>query len=54
MYRWSGHKAFQLLDNDSILNHLAVTNHALLPEIKKYEKILLKNSVIRYNTLAKI
>lgn len=46
-----GHKAFRILEQDSVPNHLSVTNHIVLPEIKKYEKMILNNSVIRYQNI---
>ncbi|MBN1040353.1 linear amide C-N hydrolase [Clostridium botulinum] len=49
-----GHKAYRILDNASKQNFLISTNHAVLQEIKPYEKMLIENSVIRYKAIEKI
>ena len=49
-----GHKAYRILDDDSKQNSLISTNHAVLPEIKPYEKMLIENSVIRYKAIEKM
>lgn len=49
-----GHKAYRMLDGTTEDNYLMVTNHTVLPEIKPYEKMLIENSVIRYNTIEKM
>ena len=49
-----GHKAYCILDNDSKQNFLISTNHAVLQEIKPYEKMLVENSVIRYKVIEKM
>lgn len=46
-----GHKAYRILDSTTEENYLAAANHAVLPEIKPYEKMLIENSVIRYNAI---
>ncbi len=42
-----GHKAYKLLDAYSQEAFLSVTNHALLDDIKPYEKMIIENSVVR-------
>lgn len=49
-----GHKAVRLLDEGAAPGYLAVTNHVILPELKKYEKMLLDNSVVRCNLIEKM
>lgn len=49
-----GHKAYRILDNESKQNCLISTNHAVLQEIKPYEKMLIENSVIRYQVIEKM
>lgn len=46
-----GHKAYRFLEDGSSPNSLSATNHAVLPEIKPYEKMLLDNSVKRRNLI---
>ncbi|MHC1723536.1 MAG: C45 family autoproteolytic acyltransferase/hydrolase [Aminipila sp.] len=49
-----GHKAYRILDNTTEENYLIATNHVVLSEIKPYEKMLIENSVIRYNVVKKM
>lgn len=49
-----GHKAYRILDENVSENYLIATNHVVLPEIKPYEKMLIENSVIRYNVIEKL
>lgn len=49
-----GHKAYRILDNSSKQNFLISTNHTVLQEIKPYEKIVIENSVIRYQAIEKV
>lgn len=49
-----GHKAYVLLDGNSNVKYLSATNHVLLEEIKPYEKMLIENSVIRYNRITEM
>jgi predicted choloylglycine hydrolase len=42
-----GHKVYKFLNSSNEETCLSVTNHALLNDIKPYEKMLIENSVIR-------
>lgn len=42
-----GHKAYKLLDENSEEAFLSVTNHALLEDIKPYEKMIIESSIVR-------
>ncbi|OOM74349.1 acyl-coenzyme A:6-aminopenicillanic acid acyl-transferase [Clostridium puniceum] len=48
-----GHKAYCILDKNSEIISLSITNHVILPEIKAYEKMLIENSVIRNEVIEK-
>lgn len=49
-----GHKACTVLDAESTEDHLSTTNHAVLPDVKRYEHMLLENSVIRYDAIERL
>ncbi|WP_379140908.1 C45 family autoproteolytic acyltransferase/hydolase [Paenibacillus sp. sgz500992] len=42
-----GHKANKLLDGQTEESFLSATNHAVLTELKSFEKVILENSMIR-------
>lgn len=42
-----GHKAYVAASDGDATDHLAVTNHVVLPDIKPYETELLDNSIVR-------
>ncbi len=42
-----GHKAYKLLDENSEEAFLSVTNHALLEDVKPYEKMIIESSIVR-------
>lgn len=46
-----GHKAYEILDSNSEKDYLTSTNHTLFEEIKPYEKMVIKNSIIRNNCI---
>lgn len=46
-----GHKVFQILDSPDSETVLKATNHAVMDEMKPYEKIVLDNSVVRLNRI---
>ncbi|WP_027624518.1 C45 family autoproteolytic acyltransferase/hydolase [Clostridium lundense] len=48
-----GHKFYEILDSNSNKNYLSVTNHVLFPELKTYEKMLIKNSELRNDVIVK-
>ena len=49
-----GHKAYRILEDGASPNYCSATNHAVLPEIKPYEKLLLGNSVKRRERIEKL
>lgn len=46
-----GHKAYKILGENAEETYLSSTNHALLDEVKPYEKMVIENSVIRNNLI---
>ncbi|WP_313579850.1 C45 family peptidase [Lacrimispora sp.] len=42
-----GHKAYKLLEENSEEAFLSVTNHALLEDMKPYEKMIIESSIVR-------
>jgi predicted choloylglycine hydrolase len=44
-----GHMDYQIVDEQSEQSYLSCTNHTLLEKIQPYEKMIIKNSVKRYN-----
>jgi predicted choloylglycine hydrolase len=48
-----GHKFYKILNETSHETFLSSTNHAIFPELKKYQKQVLKSSVVRNNTIIK-
>lgn len=46
-----GHKAYRILEDSPSGNHFIATNHVTLPEIKPYETLRIKNSLIRYDRI---
>lgn len=48
-----GHKHYEILDENSNKNYLSSTNHTLFPELKAYERLIIKNSVLRNDVIVK-
>ncbi|MCB2362312.1 C45 family autoproteolytic acyltransferase/hydolase [Clostridium estertheticum] len=48
-----GHKSYEILDNNSNKTYLSSTNHVLFPELKVYEKMIIKNSELRNDVIVK-
>ncbi|MBU3187481.1 C45 family autoproteolytic acyltransferase/hydolase [Clostridium estertheticum] len=48
-----GHKSYEILDNNSNKTYLSATNHVLFPELKVYEKMIIKNSELRNDVIVK-
>lgn len=48
-----GHKEIKGINADSKEQFLCVTNHAVLPEIQRYEPQKMRNSVVRYDLMNK-
>lgn len=46
-----GHKGYQILEDGGSADHLSVTNHVILPEVKPFETELLDNSVVRRTSI---
>ncbi|WP_197545399.1 C45 family autoproteolytic acyltransferase/hydolase [Paenibacillus riograndensis] len=49
-----GHKSYKLLDEYSEEAFLSVTNHAVLEDIKPYQKMIIENSVVRNNKIVEV